>query len=167
MPGIHDSYYSKEDDPMAARAIKSITVSSAYFVNYLLVTYLDGVDSGLHGKEWTQVHKFHLKRGEEYGFFVETCNRLLGEHVTEVVTWSTVSSDTIWLSGIQFVTNRGRVSRHHGEAIGKPTIHRTKNGVLAGLVSMWREHPTWGYQRLNKIQVVAVNKSNYAEMFDR
>jgi hypothetical protein len=73
----------------------------------------------------------------------------LGEHITEVLLWSSVE----WIHSVQFVTNMGRVSTRYGGADGKPTILKSRNGVLVGLVSMSREHPGEKIDRITKLQV--------------
>jgi hypothetical protein len=56
------------------------------------------------------------------------CIHLSGEFVTEVVVWSTTTQEAI--SGIQFVTNMGRVSPHYGGYGGKPTVFNNDGGAL-------------------------------------
>ncbi|KAB5589822.1 hypothetical protein CTheo_6746 [Ceratobasidium theobromae] len=136
--GVTEGHNSVDDDPRALGPVSSVSICSGRMVDGLKLKYIDGTQSNQHGKG-----------GKAHDFLLDS-----GEHITEVLVWMGIESGISWIYGIQFITTRGKVSRHYGGSQGQPTVLRSKGGVLVGLRSTTREHPELRGYRLTGIQAI-------------
>ncbi|KAG8780736.1 hypothetical protein FRC12_022634, partial [Ceratobasidium sp. 428] len=108
--GIGENGGSFDGTSHALKTVSSIVVESSGFIHSLTVNYQDGSSSEQYGGPGDRKHSFQLRDNE---------------FVVEVLVWRQTA-----MSGIQFVTNLGRVSPHYGGYGDTPTVLRSTDGCL-------------------------------------
>ncbi|CAE6452314.1 unnamed protein product, partial [Rhizoctonia solani] len=111
-----------DDTHYASMNVSSVIIHATGDVRSVTFKYADGIGLSKHeGSENDGIqHEFVL---------------VDGEHITEMLIWRDG-----WVYGIQFVTNFGRCSPNMGGSWNKPTVARSKGGVLVGIVSLIKKH---------------------------
>ncbi|KAB5592846.1 hypothetical protein CTheo_3706 [Ceratobasidium theobromae] len=115
-----------DDTHQASGTISSVSIRSSDFLEVLSIAYLNNEKTEKHGGggHVGNEHKFTLTNGE---------------HITEMLIWI----ETEWVMGLQFITNLGRCSPCYGSGKGRPTVAKSRGGILTGFSSLIQKHPQW------------------------
>ncbi|KDN36069.1 hypothetical protein RSAG8_11091, partial [Rhizoctonia solani AG-8 WAC10335] len=111
-----------DDTHHAAKTISGVTIYTSDYIRTVKFDYAD--------KSKSNKHEGSESQGSEHKMVLTD-----GEYITEIFVWK-----HDWIDGVQFVTNFGRCSPHFGGLWGTPTVWRNKGGVLAGIISLIKQH---------------------------
>ncbi|KAG8713592.1 hypothetical protein FRC08_013058 [Ceratobasidium sp. 394] len=133
--GEHGGSFDGTDHAM--KIITSIAVQCAGHIYSLTVNYLDGSRSEQYGGTSDRQHIFKIRK-EEF--------------VTEIVVWNDPGQEAI--SGVQFITNLGRVSPHYGGHGGTPAVLSSKDGCLVAFCGRLVNHSQVKVNMISQVQAV-------------
>ncbi|KAG8713594.1 hypothetical protein FRC08_013060 [Ceratobasidium sp. 394] len=126
---------SFDGTPHALKPIRSIVVHADSLVDSLTTTYSNGASLVRHGGPGGKEQKFCLRHDE---------------FIVEVLVWT----DQETTCGIQFVTNKGRISPHYGGDEGTPSVLNCDGGSLAAFSGKVKQHSYWKKDMIYRIQTI-------------
>ncbi|KAG9082058.1 hypothetical protein FS749_007144 [Ceratobasidium sp. UAMH 11750] len=133
---------SFDGTPHALKPIRSIVVHADSLVDSLTTTYSNGASLVRHGGPGGKEQKFCLRHDE---------------FIVEVLVWT----DQETTCGIQFVTNKGRISPHYGGDEGTPSVLNCDGGSLAAFSGKVKQHSYWKKDMIYRIQVSFRKKNEW------
>ncbi|KAG8743392.1 hypothetical protein FRC10_012118 [Ceratobasidium sp. 414] len=126
---------SFDGTPHALNPIRSIIIHADSLVDSLATVCSNGTGLVQHGGPGGEEQIFCLRHDE---------------FIVEVVVWT----DQETTCGIQFVTNKGRISPHYGGNGGAPSILNCEGGALAAFSGKVKRHSYWKKDMIYRIQTI-------------
>ncbi|KAG8777533.1 hypothetical protein FRC12_000320 [Ceratobasidium sp. 428] len=120
---------SFDGTPLALKPIKSIVVHAGSLIDSLATSFSDGTTSDRYGGAGGPKQVFCLRPDE---------------FVIEVVVWT----DEETTCGIQFVTNKGKISPHYGGDGGTPSVLNCDGGALAAFAGKVKKNMVYRVQTI-------------------